>query len=451
MTLSRGSILFLQGCCLTLFLVGPAAADQQRIFAVVPVQGARLGDPPVTQLLEAVVENGRVVNVTTRLTAPGYPGTSPAADSVRVVGGGRFVVWRQAPAVTASTVLHVFDRRTGSLSTFPDSELGISDPTRLRLFIHYQNQIASLTESGVAVVPNTVGLSAKALSSNAERLFAAEYRAIAVIDAATGNRLQTITLPADAVAIDRLALSEDETRVWAITFRISPSLQRINTLRAFDLATGVEELTAALPPNFGIDGLVIDDINRRAVIAFSWQPPIEYGLMLGELDFLSTETGARLGALSLKGYSDIHLDPQSRTLVVVSRESSRFPTLTCGPVWVYGFTAGATSPLISESRDGRCLGAAIASPPTPPQFQVPTVASNHTVTLSWAPPNEMTTGFVVEAGSAPGLADLASIEALSGNSISVPNVPTGSYYVRVRARNDLGVGAASNEHRVDVP
>ena len=360
-------------------------------------------------------------------------------------------MWRQAPAVTASTLLHVFDRRTGSLSTFPDSELGISDPTRLRLFINYRNQIASLTESGIAVVPNTVGLSAKALSSNAERLFATEYRAIAVIDAATGNRMQTINLPPDALAVDRLALSEDETRVWAVTFRISPSLQRINTLRAFDLATGAEDLTAALPPNFSIDGLVIDDVNRRAVIAFSWQPPIEYGLMLGELDFVSTETGARLAALPLKGYSDIHLDRQSRTLVVVSREASRFPAPTCGPVWVYGLTAAANQPLISESSDGRCLGATIASPPIPPQFQLPTVGSDHTVTLAWTPPNEMTTGFVVEAGSAPGLADLASIEAPSGNSISVPNVPTGSYFVRVRSRNDLGVGAASNERRVDVP
>jgi len=79
------------------------------------------------------------------------------------------------------------------------------------------------------------------------------------------------------------------------------------------------------------------------------------------------------------------------------------------------------------------------------------VAGDHTVTLSWTPPTEMTTGFVVEAGSAPGLTDLASMDVPSANSISVPNVPSGSYYVRVRSRNDLGAGAASNERLVEVP
>jgi hypothetical protein len=57
----------------------------------------------------------------------------------------------------------------------------------------------------------------------------------------------------------------------------------------------------------------------------------------------------------------------------------------------------------------------------------------------------------VEAGSAPGLADLASFSVDRGTTLAVPNVPSGSYYVRVRARNYIGVGVASNEVRVDVP
>jgi hypothetical protein len=57
----------------------------------------------------------------------------------------------------------------------------------------------------------------------------------------------------------------------------------------------------------------------------------------------------------------------------------------------------------------------------------------------------------VEAGSAPGLADLASITIESGTTLRVPNVPSGSYFVRVRARNYIGLSVASNEARVDVP
>jgi hypothetical protein len=36
-------------------------------------------------------------------------------------------------------------------------------------------------------------------------------------------------------------------------------------------------------------------------------------------------------------------------------------------------------------------------------------------------------------------------------TLTVRNVPTDSYYVRVRARNYIGLGAVLNEARVDVP
>jgi len=54
------------------------------------------------------------------------------------------------------------------------------------------------------------------------------------------------------------------------------------------------------------------------------------------------------------------------------------------------------------------------------------------------------TSYVVQAGSAPGVSDLASLNVTGGTSLSV-SAPQGTYYVRVVATNDFGASAASNE------
>ena len=70
-----------------------------------------------------------------------------------------------------------------------------------------------------------------------------------------------------------------------------------------------------------------------------------------------------------------------------------------------------------------------------------------TVRLDWDAIAEPVARFLVEAGSAPALTDLARLD--TGNSalsLIVNNVPNGTYYVRVRAIGSDGIpGPASNE------
>jgi predicted nicotinamide N-methyase len=74
-------------------------------------------------------------------------------------------------------------------------------------------------------------------------------------------------------------------------------------------------------------------------------------------------------------------------------------------------------------------------------------------TISWTlpPHSPVATGYVLEAGTASGLSNIATLTLGSATSLAVPAVPPGRYYVRVRATNYTGTGAASNEVVIDVP
>lgn len=74
------------------------------------------------------------------------------------------------------------------------------------------------------------------------------------------------------------------------------------------------------------------------------------------------------------------------------------------------------------------------------------------VQLTWSPgvSNVTTLRYVVEAGSAPGLANLTTIDVGAQASVLVTGVPPGTYHVRVRAANVTGTSAPSNEIIVTV-
>ncbi|MCC7178198.1 MAG: hypothetical protein IT177_07395 [Acidobacteria bacterium] len=94
------------------------------------------------------------------------------------------------------------------------------------------------------------------------------------------------------------------------------------------------------------------------------------------------------------------------------------------------------------------VGGPPPEPPTNLQFQV----SGRTVTLSWDAP---TTGappgrYRLEAGSAPGLANLATA-GTTERTFATTNVPDGTYYVRVRSVSATGTSAPTPDVVVVIP
>jgi matrixin len=81
-----------------------------------------------------------------------------------------------------------------------------------------------------------------------------------------------------------------------------------------------------------------------------------------------------------------------------------------------------------------------------------TSASGATVTLAWKAASGNPSSYVVEAGSAPGLSNLANSDLGSpATSYVAAGVGRGAYYVRMRGRNACGTGPASNEALLVVP
>jgi hypothetical protein len=108
--------------------------------------------------------------------------------------------------------------------------------------------------------------------------------------------------------------------------------------------------------------------------------------------------------------------------------------------------------LSAASSETMIVVGGVPAPPTAPQ-QFASNVSSSTVNFTWAEPVAgVPTSYRLEAGSAPGLSNLATLETgNSATSLVVPGVPPGTYFVRLRARNSIGLSVATAERVVVVP
>lgn len=93
------------------------------------------------------------------------------------------------------------------------------------------------------------------------------------------------------------------------------------------------------------------------------------------------------------------------------------------------------------------VGAAEAIPAPPTGLSVN--VSGQTVSVQWNP-SAGATGYILEAGLAPGLSDVARL-ALAATSVTAPDIPNRIYFLRVRAANAAGLSAPSSDFVVIVP
>ncbi len=111
----------------------------------------------------------------------------------------------------------------------------------------------------------------------------------------------------------------------------------------------------------------------------------------------------------------------------------------------------AANRMITSVGTGASVHVAVAAAPLAPVMVAPEVSAG-TVRVAWSllPHSPSATEYLLEAGSRPGLSDLGTMP-VSEASLTIPNVPSGTYYVRVKGSNFAGVGSPSADVIVVVP
>lgn len=120
-------------------------------------------------------------------------------------------------------------------------------------------------------------------------------------------------------------------------------------------------------------------------------------------------------------------------------------------VRVKGTNAAGTSAASNEAT--LVVGGGCVAPPGAPGLFSISGNSGGTVTFNWSAASGSPTTYIIEAGSTPGAANLVPGSDLgsSATSFTATSVGRGTYYVRLRAKNACGTGAASSEVVLVVP
>lgn len=210
------------------------------------------------------------------------------------------------------------------------------------------------------------------------------------------------------------------------------SLMATNNVGSGSETPGVTVALPAVTPPPGAPA------NLRATVSgttatLTWAAPTSGGAVTNYLLVAGTTPGfaAALGSLSLP----------AGTL------STALPGLPVGTFYLrlLAQNAGGTSAASNEV----AMTVAGATAPGAPTLNAPTV-SGHTVGLSWAAGGGGAPTSYLLTALTPGGAVLGSVP-VTGASLSIPNVPSGSYLLRLNAVNGAGTSPASNTVTLVVP
>jgi hypothetical protein len=207
------------------------------------------------------------------------------------------------------------------------------------------------------------------------------------------------------------------TRIWLLTFVL--------------VAAAAPALHAAAPgPPSGVAAIVSGN-----TVSVTWQLPMTGSPPLGYLVEASLSPGGSTIAAFLV------IEPT----IVLSAVPDGVYYLRVRAGNAEGLSAASHEVVVSVPGGDAC-----PSPPSPPGGLSASVVGS-IVSLTWLPPAAgcAATGYVVHAGSAPGLSNLATFNVGTATTLSV-SAPEGTYFVRVVATNPFGASVASDEVIVSV-
>lgn len=422
---------------LTLVGTGPAFAQRVLISTTVPFVS-----PLRTQVL----------NLGTGVTEFDQPAAISPGPTV-FTADGRFALLRITPA-SGAPFLQLYDVAARTLSPVSiDFTPLAAHPRDLAFFGRTGTAATRLDLGGLRTLVDCAPAALQALdiSVAGDRVAAlCDTGALMIADTATGVAVRTFPVGGGGTALTAHFTSAGDAVV--VSRALPPALSQVAVV---DIASGQDTSTADYPnpvlPSDATPGCRLRAVSATrtvGVVACRWFFP-RAGPVGLSFEVFETRR-VTLPALSwgpLLGVryaaSEVQLDPVGATMFATSSTfrggaSVQLVDVTSGAALAEAAVAGS--------------GMAVTFAPLAPSALAAQV-TGATVQLDWQLPADSpaVTGYVLEAGSASGLANLATVTLGPATSLTIPGVPRGRYYVRVRGVNVTGRGAPSSEVVLDVP
>ncbi len=465
----------------------PVPAAAQRLFA-------REGDG-VFELQAGVSGFGGVIGA---LAVP--QGCPPdryfASPSTHVIAGGRYIAWERDGGVclleTATGRVRSLDTsyyarivaaRTAAFGlavaehTLPG--IGVAGRERLFLLNGFDDawQVVDLVDLLPPPTPFASSIWSYGISATAGELLVIESRTfgnrtaplMTRVSMSSGAVLGTVPIAADLL-VSEAAVTADGTRAVLLSDDWYGGGDGVFVVRT---STGdvVSSTTTVLPHKFGNSSqrsLVLDEPVNRVLVTTHDQHGSLTATGAAVLDSQTLATVALIDAPrarmpQLPGFFTdamqygLRHDAATHTVYLLEHERQR-DRYAYADVRTELHAIDLVTGVVQRSADMQAVFAGLSGLLTTRLFVLPAPAApgapsatiaGATVTLRWTASADAVF-YVLEAGTAPGLANIGTITA-TGPSVTVNGVPPGRYYVRVRAVSIGGAGPRSSETVVLVP
>lgn len=213
------------------------------------------------------------------------------------------------------------------------------------------------------------------------------------------------------------------TATVTITVASNHAAARSASVTIAGLTFWIAQQALSPPPPTGLTASVNGNLVTMNWLAPAGVSVTAYGLQAGTSSGSSNLASVQLGS--------------ARTLTVSAPNGTYY-------IRVLALTAAGWSAPSNEV----VITVDVGPPGTPLDLQ--SIVLGSLASFSWQRgPGGTPTSYLLEAGSAPGLANLA-IVPVTATSLAVSGVPPGTYFVRMRAVNSAGTSAPSNEVTVVV-
>jgi len=373
----------------------------------------------------AVTLGGREWTPTWAIALPPHQANSPI-----VWGGGRYLVW--SASTGAGHWLVRLDTRSRQLAVFPvaldgPASLAIErDTTRLvvldpsALYVVDVEQLSVLAQIAMPGVPTE----SRSLAVAQRRIFAGHHTEDGSISEVVVLHAWTLEEIRRIPGVWYVQASRDERHVYLQTDTASGVVAQVWEVGT--LTQGGSNTVVSWARTLGFFVASLFSGGPTAVSASLWDQNTLAQVASAVVPQPHTVTDAE--AVQASPHSPIVLRTFSSLYGVRSRSIQVFEPTTftmIKQIWQAPFDTFG-SKLVMLGPPDPLLG-----------FSAVENASTRTVLLEWGALPDIAE-YQVVVGSAPGLSDLATISAGRRPNLMIRGVPPGTYYVRVRAINDLG-------------